>query len=99
MFDIQPTTGQPYREPGAAVSHIIIGSTLVNERLGFFVFGVYNAFLGFYNRNRFILGFEPETHPPQIYPWAREKIMKKTVTMNILLRFAIVCNFLQDELH
>ena len=32
MFDIQPITGQPCREPGAAVSHIIIGSPFLNER-------------------------------------------------------------------
>ena len=43
-------------------------------------------------------GFEPG-NPAQLRQWAREKMMKKTVTMNILLRFAIVCNFLQNELH
>jgi len=32
MFDIQPIAGQPYREPGAAVGHVIIGSPLPNER-------------------------------------------------------------------
>ena len=32
MFHVQPITRQPYREPGAAFSHVIVGSPLVNER-------------------------------------------------------------------
>src|SRR6218665_2053482 len=34
VFALQPIAGRRYREPGAAVGHIviIIGSTLVNER-------------------------------------------------------------------
>src|SRR6218665_1902761 len=36
MFHVQPITGQPYREPGAAVSHVIVGSPLVNERPAFY---------------------------------------------------------------
>ena len=32
MCHVQPITGQPYRVPCAAVSHVIVGSPLVNER-------------------------------------------------------------------
>src|SRR6218665_96453 len=32
LFSLQPIAGRGYREPGAAVGHVIIGSALVNER-------------------------------------------------------------------